>query len=917
MPVTDQEIEIKDDALLVSKTNLKGVITYCNKEFIDISGYSESELMASNHNLIRHPDMPASVFQDLWDTLKAKHPWTGIIKNRAKNGDFYWVETNIVPQVENDEVVEYVSLRRKATRQQIIDAETLYKSLNDGSYKPSLKQRLYKYNFMNRAGLVPKVLVPVFSLILVFIAISAFMLPKMLEDMAVKDAIAAGTNTVNQLKEVRAYYTKNVIKKVVNKKGFSASYDHAGVDGVIPLPATMIHELSEIFSKSGTGVALYSGFPFPVRKDRVLDDFQKAAWESLKNNPDKKYTRSEHKDGRIVVRTAIADKMVAQGCVNCHNNHPMTPKSDWKIGDVRGVLEVKNDITDKVAAANMIAAKLILVLIAMCVILTFVISWLLFKIVKKPLSDCVTVINHISKGKYDDLIEVKTNDEISELQLTMKTMQSNQGFQVYHALQEAEDGKRIATALSASSTAVILADANNKIIYTNEAAATMFDKIRDAMSQHRPDFDIDKLTDQSIDSLLNNAEHQQALRGKLKQSYVTKFAIGEVDLQIIASPVLADDNSRIGTVVELENQTAQNRVMKHLTDAASSGDFSKLEADAGEGENYINLAKNINNVLETTGDSINRVVNALDKLSNGDLDCYIEGNYSGVFKRLQESVNSTLDKLADVIEVAQRNSRAGVATSTELSTTAAELGQGSSEQAASLEEIASSMEQMSANIRQSADNAGQTEQIAQKTADDASESGTSVNEAVDAMKSIAEKIHIIEEIARQTNLLALNAAIEAARAGEHGKGFAVVASEVRKLAERSQKAASEIGELSVTTVDVAENAGKKINELVPDIQKTAELVQEISVSAKEQDVGADEINKALQQLDNVVQRAASSAEELSSSAAHLSAQAEEQSKAMSFFKLAKNTNSITLTDNTKHERRSDMSPGAAMRRSRN
>ncbi len=916
MPVTNREIELKDSSLLVSKTNLKGIITYCNKDFIDICGYSKDELMGRNHNLVRHPDMPPAAYQDLWEALKAKRPWTGIVKNRAKNGDCYWVEANVVPIAKNGKVIEYLSLRRKATHQQISDAKKLYKSINDGSFKPSLKQRLHNYNFLKRLGLVPKVLIPIFSLMIIFIAISAFTVPKMLEDMAVKDAIAAGTNTVNQLKEVRAYYTKNVIKKVVNKNGFTASYDHAGVEGVIPLPATMIHELSEIFSNSGTGVALYSGFPFPVRKDRVLDDFQKAAWESLQKDPDKKYIRRENKSGRIVVRTAIADKMVAQGCVNCHNNHPMTPKNNWKIGDVRGVLEVENDITDKVAAANTIAGTLILVMIVMSIVLAFIISWLLFKIVKKPLSDCVSVINNISEGKYDDRIEVDTDDEIGKLQLTMKLMQSNQGFQVYHALQEAEDGKRIATALSASSTAVMLADENNNIIYVNDAICTLFDNIRDTILEHRPDFNIDNLPGQNIDTLFNDTAHQQALREDLKQSYVAKFSIAEVDLQIIANPVLADDGKRIGTVVEFEDQSAQNRVMKHLTDAATTGDFSKLKADDGEDENYINLANNINNVLETTGDSINSVVKALDKLSNGDLNCYIEGNYNGVFKRLQEGVNSTLDKLANVIEVAQKNSSAGVATSAELSSTATALGQGSSEQAASLEEIASSMEEMSANIRQSADNAGQTEQIAQKTADDAAESGKSVDEAVGAMKAIAEKISIIEEIARQTNLLALNAAIEAARAGEHGKGFAVVAAEVRKLAERSQKAASEIGELSTNTVDVAENAGKKINELVPDIQKTAELVQEISVSSKEQNVGAAEINKALQQLDNVVQRAAASAEELSSSAAQLSGQAEEQSEAMSFFRLAKNSDNAATSNQVTHERRDNTSPGATIRKAR-
>ncbi|MEW6521939.1 MAG: methyl-accepting chemotaxis protein, partial [Thermodesulfobacteriota bacterium] len=207
------------------------------------------------------------------------------------------------------------------------------------------------------------------------------------------------------------------------------------------------------------------------------------------------------------------------------------------------------------------------------------------------------------------------------------------------------------------------------------------------------------------------------------------------------------------------------------------------------------------------------------------------------------------------------------------------------EQAAAAEEASSSMEQMSSNIRQNADNALQTEKIAVKSASDAQEGGKAVNQTVGAMKEIAGKISIIEEIARQTNLLALNAAIEAARAGEHGKGFAVVASEVRKLAERSQKAAAEISELSSASVEVAEKAGDMLSKMLPDIQKTAELVQEISAASKEQDTGAEQINKAIQQLDQVIQQNAGASEEMSSTAEELSAQAEQLQGIIAFFKV--------------------------------
>lgn len=223
--------------------------------------------------------------------------------------------------------------------------------------------------------------------------------------------------------------------------------------------------------------------------------------------------------------------------------------------------------------------------------------------------------------------------------------------------------------------------------------------------------------------------------------------------------------------------------------------------------------------------------------------------------------------------------------SQELSSSSEQVSQGATEQAAAAEQASASMEEMAANIKQNADNAAQTEKIARQSAKDAEISGDAVNKAVGAMQTIAEKIGIVQEIARQTDLLALNAAVEAARAGEHGRGFAVVASEVRKLAERSQGAAAEISAVSSDTVKAAAEAGEMLNKLVPDIRRTAELVSEISAACREQDIGTAQINEAIQQLDKVTQQNASASEQISSTSEELASQAEELQQTIAFFRV--------------------------------
>ena len=434
-------------------------------------------------------------------------------------------------------------------------------------------------------------------------------------------------------------------------------------------------------------------------------------------------------------------------------------------------------------------------------------------------------------------------------------------------------------------------------------------------SKHQGDF---RKIVQGVDDTLD------AVIGPLNvaANYVDRISRGDIPARI-TDTYNGDFNTlknNLNTCIDAVNSLVADAGM--LVKAAVDGKLAtRADASKHQGD-FRKIVQGVDDTLDAVIGPLNVAARYVDMISKGDVPPQITDTYNGDFNNIKNNLNVLVVAMNDItaaaeevangnltVELRERSPQdklmqalaamvAGLtrtvsdiraiagevsAASQSISTASIQVSKGASAQAAAAEEASSSMEEMVSNIKQNSDNAQQTDKIANKSAKDAQESGKSVLEAVAAMKEIANKISIIEEIARQTNLLALNAAIEAARAGEHGKGFAVVAAEVRKLAERSQKAAGEINQLSATTLKVSEKSGEMLDKLVPDIQRTAELVQEITAASKEQDTGAEQINKALQQLEQVIQQNASASEEMASTTEELTGQSDQLVSALSFF----------------------------------
>ncbi|WP_205202023.1 methyl-accepting chemotaxis protein [Azonexus hydrophilus] len=892
-PVNDNEVLLTSEHLIVSKTDLKGIITYVNRDFVEISGYGEEELIGQPHNLIRHPDMPSEAFADLWRDLQARRPWVGLVKNRRKDGGFYWVTAAVAPLYENGKVTGYMSVRRQASREQIMAADSAYQRIREGR---AGRLRI-RHGAAVEGGpgwfagwsLRHKVRTGFSVLLLGMVLVASLGLWGI--HRVHESAVALNENSVKPAQSLA------VVSRLMaeNRAQILLSLQH---DPAGDYYAAHDHELNFHLRQLDSNIAEISrqwelfAERIDTSAERELADSFAAARLNYVSN------------GLLPAKAALQAGEYAEA--NRILLEQVNPAYLEAVGSVEMLTRAQAETAQKLADQgdaiyhdNLLWG---LAILAIALGMGIGIAAAIMAAIGRPIAEILAVFRALANGDFSRNADVSRNDEMGRVLQGLQTMQMHQSFNLAEVHRVANDNLRVRIAFDCVNANLRIADMNGTVLYANKGLLDLLRRIEPNLREQQPGFSVDHFVGSNIGNFY--ADPQSALRGlrELSGLRTIEMEIGGRIFNVVTNPIINERGERLGTVGEWVDRTAEvlaQREMAKLIQRAAAGDLdARLDPSAMEGF-YAELGVGINTLLETTASAIRQIAELLSRIAAGDLLQTVDGEFKGLFGQLRNDANQTLNRLRELVGEIQGAAEMITVASKEIALGNQDLSARTEEQASSLEETASSMEELAATVKQNAENARQASQLGANAQSVVVTGSEVVGRVVATMESIqqasariADIIGVIDGIAFQTNILALNAAVEAARAGEQGRGFAVVASEVRSLAQRSATAAKEIKNLisdSVARVDAGSKlvgqAGVTMEEISQSIGRVAAIVNDIAVASREQSMGIEQVSEAVMQMDKATQQNAALVEQAAAAAESLKEQAISMHGAAAVFRL--------------------------------
>ncbi|MDD5228551.1 MAG: methyl-accepting chemotaxis protein [Methylococcales bacterium] len=894
---TNQEYVLTDTDLIVSKTDLKGVITFINDDFIRIGGYSKKELIGAPHNILRHPDMPKAAFADLWKTLKMGNSWTGIVKNQTKDGGFYWVRANIMPLHENGRTVGYLSVRNKPSANEISSAAKLYREMLAG-----------RSNIKLDAG---EVLTP--NLI--------FAVHRTFTNISIKTKLIALVSTsLLSIAIIGGYgaYGLGIIKSA-NEANISDLDEHVkgiNLSRTVQLDfKTEIQEFKNILLRGQDPIALakYSQ-SFEEQGEKVNKNLQVLS-SLVAGIPEKE----------IVTLPEVALKNHAELMTKYHNalkSYQPDNIASIMTADalVRGLDRTFIEDIEKLIVFNQVELEkhidegkaisvnvtgqfmrsVILIGIAMASLL---LAWSIATLISilKPIALSTKLIEQATNGERINIEEFSKN-ELGRMIQALKMMSIKFGFEAAEDKRRANETLRIKMALDEVTMPVTLSNTQRELVYFNKAGLKLWNDMADELSRRFKDYTAESMIGKHISDYLETDEDCVVFRETFKGSKTVDLNLGGKKIQATLVSIYDERGIYIGRATQWNDRTIELALEKQISQIvadATTGNFhGRIKATNAEGF-FKQLAEGLNLLLGTCEKSYGDIAEIFDALSRGDLSRTISNQYTGEFENIKNNAINTVYKLTDIVEQIKRITHSVNDSSKEIAVSSGNLADRTNQQASAIELTAASMHELTSTVEANTENANNANDFVIGASDIATRGVNVIGRVVNTMEDIRESsrkvvdiISVIDGISFQTNILALNAAVEAARAGEQGRGFAVVATEVRSLAQRAAAAAGEIKTLINDSVEKIEDgsklvidAGHTMEDIVESIRTVTKMIGQINVASNEQSMGIGQANRSILEMEEMTQQNAILVEQSAATSKNLKNQAADLSNAVDYFRI--------------------------------